>query len=269
VYIPYMQLGFRFTRAPDRFLGVVATPAHSDDPYDGRGALIAWDPVTQTQRWIVWHKWIWNGGTLTTAGGLVFQGAADGRLTAYDAENGQVLWRFDAGLGIIAPPISYAWKGTQYVSLLVGWAGPNPYGNDIMPTGWRYNAQPRRLLTFALDGKAKLPQTPPYDETVHPVDDPSIELDPADVAAGDVLYDSSCRGCHGGHTQSSGAPGPDLRESAIALDKEAMWMLLHDGLLLSRGMPRFGQLSREQVGQLYSYIRARAREAAAAKSRSQ
>lgn len=260
VYIPYMQLGFRFTKAPDSFSGVVATPVETDDPHDGKGALIAWDPVAQKPRWTVWHKWIWNGGTLATAGDLVFQGTADGWLTGYDAESGKVLWRYNAGLGIIAPPISYSWKGTQYVSLLVGWAGPNPYGNSIMPTGWRYNAQPRRLLTFRLDGKAKLPATAPYDETVRPLDDPSLVLSPASVAAGEKLYHMGCQGCHGGHLQSSGAPGPDLRESPIAMDKDAVWSVLHDGALLSKGMPQFRHFTREQSDQIWSYIRAQARK---------
>ncbi|MCP5404152.1 MAG: PQQ-dependent dehydrogenase, methanol/ethanol family [Novosphingobium sp.] len=260
VYVPYMELGFRFTRAPDTFSGVVATPVGSDDEHEGKGALIAWDPVTQKPKWTVWHDWMWNGGTLSTAGDLVFQGTADGWLTAYDAEDGDVLWRFNTGLGIIAPPISYSWKGTQYVSLLVGWAGPNPYGNNLMPTGWRYNAQPRRLLTFKLDGKAKLPATAPYDETPHPLDDPDLVLASADVTAGETLYHMGCNGCHGGNLQSSGAPGPDLRESAIALDKDALWSVLHDGVLLSKGMPQFPGFTREQVGQIYSYIRAGARK---------
>ncbi len=133
-----------------------------------------------------------------------------------------------------------------------------------MPTGWRYNAQPRRVLTFKLGGKAKLPPTAPYDETVHPLDDLAVVLNPADVEAGDRLFHLGCHGCHGGMLRSSGAPGPDLRESAVALDKEAMWQVLHEGALLSKGMPRFQRFTREQVHQLYSYIRAGAREALAA-----
>ena len=66
---------------------------------------------------------IWNGGTLATAGDLVFQGTADGYFSAYDAATGERLWRFNAGLGIIAAPISYSVGGKQYVSVLVGYGG--------------------------------------------------------------------------------------------------------------------------------------------------
>ena len=259
VYVPTMQLGFRFTPAPETFLGVIATPEMTDDPQDGKGALVAWDPVAQKVRWRVQQRWMWNGGALSTAGGLVFQGDNEGWLTAYDAADGKPLWRFNTGLGVIAPPISYSWRGTQYVSLLVGWAGPNPYGNGLMPTGWRYNAQPRRLLTFKLGGRAKLPRTAPYDETVHPLDDPALVLDPPAVAAGSKLY-LPCSGCHGGQAQSAGAPGPDLRESAIALDREAFGKFVREGGALTRGMPSFPQFSDEQLGQIYSYIRSVARE---------
>ena len=47
------------------------------DPDDGKGALVAWDPVRQAPRWKVRHDGLWNGGALATAGGLVFQGDAD------------------------------------------------------------------------------------------------------------------------------------------------------------------------------------------------
>ncbi len=259
VYIPAMQLGFDFTPAPASFQGVIATPHLTGDPQDGKGALIAWDPVAQKERWRVPQRWMWNGGALSTAGGLVFQGDNEGWLTAYDADDGRQLWRYGAGLGIIAPPISYAWRGTQYVSLLVGWGGPNPYGNGLMPTGWRYNAQPRRLLTFRLGGKARLPNTAPYDETVHPVDNPALVLDAAQVSNGAKLYGGNCSSCHGGEAQSAGAPGPDLRESALALDRATFTKVVRDGAALPKGMPRFARLSDAELGQLYSYVREAAR----------
>ncbi len=60
---------------------------------------------------------------MTTAGNLVFQDRADGKFLAYDALTGKELWRFDAGLGITAAPITYEIGGKQYVSVLVGWGG--------------------------------------------------------------------------------------------------------------------------------------------------
>ena len=56
------------------------------------GRLIAWDPVKQKEAWRQEHVSPWNGGTLTTAGNLVFQGTADGRFVAYNAKTGDKLW---------------------------------------------------------------------------------------------------------------------------------------------------------------------------------
>ena len=56
------------------------------------GRLLAWDPVKQKEAWRVEHVAPWNGGTLTTAGNLVFQGTAEGRFVAYNATTGEKLW---------------------------------------------------------------------------------------------------------------------------------------------------------------------------------
>ena len=74
------------------------------------------------------------GGSLATAGGLVFTGEGDGSFRAYDAENGDVLWSFFAGAGVNAPPASYSVDGKQYI--VVG-AGGNTQlnfkrGNNII-----------------------------------------------------------------------------------------------------------------------------------------
>lgn len=60
------------------------------------------------------------GGALATAGGLVFTGQADGRLTAFDSDTGEELWSFQTGAGVSAPPISYEIDGTQYVAVAAG-----------------------------------------------------------------------------------------------------------------------------------------------------
>jgi quinohemoprotein ethanol dehydrogenase len=265
VYIPYMQVGVDYSKGTPKpgavsIAGISMDWTKNTDPADGKGALLAWDPVNQTLRWKVQHDTLWNGGTLATAGGLVFQGAADGYFSAYDASTGKRLWQFNAGLGIIAGPMSYAVAGRQYVSVLVGYGGSAAAASSLMNVGWKFGAQPRRLLTFVLDGKSVLSASPPRDMDVHAVDDPSLQLKPADVEAGRLFY-MGCMGCHGRALEGAGAPAPDLRESKLALDPNAFWAVVHDGALKQNGMPPYEMLTRGQVMQLYAFVRAGARQA--------
>jgi len=257
-------LGARFSRGtppPDAVsIGGLSIGWARTDSEDGKGALLAWDPILQRARWRVSLDSVWNGGALATAGGLVFQGTAKGYFTAYDAMTGQRLWTFNAGLGIIASPISYSVHGRQYVSVLVGYGGSASIAGNVMNLGWKYGVQPRLLLNFRVNGTSVLPDIAPPDMTVRAVDDPSLQLREPDVAAGRELY-GACAICHGRYLASAGAPAPDLRESQIALNPDSFWAVVHDGGLIQRGMPRFETFTRAQVMQLYAYIRAGAREA--------
>jgi quinohemoprotein ethanol dehydrogenase len=262
VYIPYMQNGVRYYHgAPqpgdlnDFGISIGSVKA---DAEDGKGQLLAWDPVKQQLRWKVQHEGLLNGGTMTTAGNLVFQGAADGWFTAYDAKTGERLWRFNAGLGIISPPITYAVGDTQYVSVLVGWGGSAAIGSDVMDMGWKWGA-PRRLLTFALNGKASLPPMRARNTAVHALDDPSHTFTAADVTTGKQLY-MQCIVCHGRDLNAAGGSAPDLRESAVPIDAERFWQVVHDGSLLNMGMPKYDTLTREQSDSIRAYIRAEARK---------
>jgi quinohemoprotein ethanol dehydrogenase len=265
VFIPSMQEGARYFKAPPQpgqtaIGGVTIGLAPSTDPEDGAASLLAWDPVRRQAAWKVRLPTFWNGGALATAGDLVFQGTADGYLTAYDARSGVRLWRFDAGLGIEAAPISYSVGGRQYVSVLTGWGGSAPLGRNSRQIRWKYGAQPRRLLTFVLGGKAALPPTAPADTPLKALDDPTLQKAPADVAAGGQLFAVHCGVCHG-YGLRSGGSAPDLRESPVALRPEGLWSVVHEGALLDRGMPRFDELTQEQVRQLHAYIREGARQA--------
>ncbi|NND49656.1 MAG: PQQ-binding-like beta-propeller repeat protein, partial [Rhizobiales bacterium] len=264
VYIPVQQMGTRFSRDQSEqsdtafnVMGLVITPLVKQ-PGDGKGTLVAWDPVAQKEVWSVQHDHYWNGGTMATAGGLVFQGTADGKFNAYDAKDGKELWSFDAGLGIMAAPMSYSIGGKQYVAVLVGWGGTVAAISDVADVGWKYGAQPRRLLVFALDGKEKLPPSPPRTDKVDALDDPDLVLDEADVAAGRALH-LVCASCHGAGFRSAGAPGPDLRESAIALRLDTFTQMVREGRM-EKGMPNYTWLSEDQIRYLHSYVRARARE---------
>ncbi len=265
VYIPYTQAGVRISRGTtvegDVSIGGLNLGWAFEDEEDGTASLLAWDPVAQKAAWKVPVDSFWNGGTLATAGGLVFQGTGSGRVNAHDADTGERLWSFDAGLGIIGAPIAYAVDGRQYLSILVGYGGAASIGSNLMNEGWQYGAQPRRLLTFALDAGGELPPAAPRDTAITPLDDPALVLREQDVEAGRLLYITNfCLACHG-RDLVSGGTAPDLRASPVALHPDAFWSVVHDGSLMSRGMPRFERLTREEARQLQAYIRAGAREA--------
>jgi quinohemoprotein ethanol dehydrogenase len=167
VYLPYMQVGVHLHKGKPQpglfYIGGLSISGVLNDAQDGKGALIAWDPVAQKARWRVQQRTLWNGGVLSTGGGLVFQGSGDGFLVAYDAATGEELWRFNAGLGIIGAPISYAVAGRQYVSLLVGYGGATAIWNQLMPRGWKIRRtaapaphfRPRRKSPAAADRTAQ------------------------------------------------------------------------------------------------------------------
>ena len=224
-------------------------------PYTG--SLQAWNPVTQKQEWIVPLKELWNAGTLTTAGSLVFQGTADGKFHAYNAYTGKLLWTFDAGLGISAAPITYKINGKQYVALLVGWGGAFAgVGNKSL--GWEYNKHMRRLLVFSLDGNATVPpQPPPY--YPKPYVDKEFKIDPALADKGQRLY-GNCSGCHGPGMVAMGM-APDLRASPIPLNIESFRQVVTQGVKANMGMPSFNEeLTEDDLLALMHFIRKRAHD---------
>ena len=125
----------------------------------GRGALVAWDPVAQQMRWRMPGGGGIGGGTLATAGNLVFQVLSDGRLVAYSADKGVKLHEIQTGLRSgMGPPITYRLDGRQYVALMggvgavtLGNAGPGNQATPFSP----------KLMTFALDASTALPSSTP------------------------------------------------------------------------------------------------------------
>jgi alcohol dehydrogenase (cytochrome c) len=90
------------------------------------GHVDAIDPMTGKQKWRVPIMDIPNySAILATAGGLLFTGTQTGQVVALDIETGKTLWQFQTGSGINAQPITYTYKGRQYVSILSGLGGVN------------------------------------------------------------------------------------------------------------------------------------------------
>ncbi len=226
----------------------------------GSSSLLAWNPVTQKEAWRVPTPGATGGGVLSTRGGLVFQGQADGRFVAHDADTGAELWSHDMGVGTQAPPITYELDGKQYVAVLAGWAG----GQMLMGTlsaqhGWVGREHPRRLLVFALDSKTPLPASPaPGAEKAKVVDDPAFVVDAKKVEEGRFVYGQHCTICHG-VSAIAGGSAPDLRASPVPLSADAFAAIVRDGALQARGMPPFAELKDVELEAVRHYIRERAR----------
>lgn len=222
------------------------------------GALQAWDPVRQKQVWSVPMVSASNGGVISTGGNLVFQGQADGKFVARAAMTGKALWSFDAQNGMISSPITYMVGSQQFVTIITGFNGTaGIFGPLSANLGWDYRSQRRRVLTFALDGKARLP-TATARAPVVPIPAPEFKIDAAMAKRGTVTYFNKCFVCHGSGAVAGGT-APDLRASGVPLDAEAFRHIVQGGALVQQRMPRFEELTGQDLDDLRHYIRQQAR----------
>lgn len=248
VYIPVQELAQDYTSdpafvyRPGRWnTGTVHAPLPQDRATRAairnsmQGFLLAWDPVNQREAWRVRLDAPWNGGTLATAGGLVFQGTLGGRFRAYNAETGAQLWDFDNQAATMGGPISYEVDGVQYVASLAS------YGTlFFLPVGMGVANPPTepvngRVNVFRIGGNAALPAVERVPvETPRP---PSIRASPQSLARGAAVYTQFCMACHGSGVISGGVL-PDLRR-APSLQDAHVWRETIHGARASNGMPDF------------------------------
>ncbi len=203
-----------------------------------RGRLVAWDPVKQAPRWAVEHAGPWNGGVLSTAGGLVFQGASDAHFAAYDAATGERVWRFFTETGVVAAPIAFELDGDTYVTVATGWGGAYALiAGGVAPTG--SEAKVGRVLTFKVGAKGALPKSAPAQSVA--ATPPASTAAPEVIAAGASLYAQNCTVCHGEHAMSSGLV-PNLRRSPVIGDA-ALWDdVVRKGARASLGMAGYSAI---------------------------
>ena len=220
-------------------------------------SLVAWDPVAGEPRWRFVHDGTVGGGTLTTAGNLVFQGTDDGRFVAYSADRGEKLWEFRVGQGIMAAPSTYRLDGKQYVTVLSGIGGAGGLYASHPSTPYKATG---RLWTFALDADA------PF-EPVRGIDRPAVtriehDSTPEQIARGAALYASRCSMCHGIGAVSGGAIA-DLRY-ATPQTYDMLDAILRDGAYLGLGMPQFAWFTAADVDAIRSFLLSRRDELAGA-----
>jgi quinohemoprotein ethanol dehydrogenase len=170
VYIPVFLQPFTYEAAAEYKPGtngyarsghdpkLIDSPAIGPPTADGmRIALEAWDPVNQQLVWRIEGGGGIGGGTVATAGNLVFQVINDGRFRALTADKGEILYEIQTGRSGMAPPITYEVDGKQYVAFQGGWGRP---AATVGPNDEKIE-HPPMMFVFALDGKAELPKPAP------------------------------------------------------------------------------------------------------------
>jgi len=223
-----------------------------------KGHLVAWDPVAQKEVWRAQFDHPWNGGTLATAGNLVFHGNSNGEFVAYRATDGQKLWSAPTQAGVMAGPMSYEIDGEQYVAIEVGWGGAFGLAAGELARDAHLAANIPRVLVFKLGGAAKLPELPPAQAAS--VEPPAEIGNEAAWTAGKAVYHTNCSVCHGDSAVSGGVI-PDLRLSPITRDPAGWDRIVRGGERTARGMVSFAaEVSAEDSEKVRSYVIHRAHE---------
>ncbi len=159
------------------------------------GELVAWDPIKKQRAWQVQHAKPSNGGILSTAGDLVFQGTWDGTFAAYDAYDGEKLWQYKSDSAVLAGPMTFELDGEQYVAVAQGSGGTVmiTVGDELQ----RNKTNQNKLLVFK---KGQFNQTNPVANeeltTIRALGH-AANTDPNLIKLGESIYHNNCASCHG------------------------------------------------------------------------
>ncbi|MDG2116360.1 MAG: PQQ-binding-like beta-propeller repeat protein [Porticoccaceae bacterium] len=211
LYVPAITMPEQFERtASGEYSYDYSLGSEGEQKWRAFGEIVAWDPVTQSEVWRQRHGLPLNGGALHTAGGLVFQGTAEGYLKAYDATSGEQLGSFAAGGAIRAAPSTVVDDGIQYIVVPAGAPSSSTASSGLTDYSSTKESRSRpRLLAFVLGGNAPTPAwAAPLTFRKPPVD----RYPPAVAAMGEAIYEGAgCVACHGFGGQSVGGAAADLR----------------------------------------------------------
>jgi quinohemoprotein ethanol dehydrogenase len=273
VYIPVTEAGFPFIPEKSARLHQLAWNTGVDFnagslPQDPKikafiksglkGHLAAWDPVARKEVWRAELGRPWNGGVVSTAGNLVFQGNGMGEFVAYGADTGARLWSAETQAGVLAAPIAYSVDGEEYVAIEVGWGGAFGLAAGELARDSHVASNLPRLLVYKLGGQAALPPLPAAVPAV--LDPPPDAASAATVAAGKALYHMYCSSCHGDSATGSGVL-PDLRYSSLIKSAASFDMTVREGARAEQGMAAFkDEVSPQDLEKIRAYVIHRANE---------
>jgi PQQ-dependent dehydrogenase (methanol/ethanol family) len=216
------------------------------------GELLAWDPINQKPAWKVPHPSPSNGGILSTAGDLVFQGMGNGTFAAYDADNGDALWQYQSDSAVLAGPMTYELDGEQYIAVAQGSGGTVmlTIGDNLK----RNKINQNKLLIFKL-GDFGLTKSVP-DESLAAILPLSEEVNasPEVLIKGEELYGHNCGTCHGISAKSNYVV-PDLRYMSDQTHRDFVGIVL-GGSRAHKGMVGFYETHTvEDVNAIHSYLK--------------
>jgi quinohemoprotein ethanol dehydrogenase len=215
-----------------------------------RGFLRAYSVKEHRVKWETQTATAWDGGVLATAGGLVFQGDANGNLNVYGSDTGKRLASIPLGTSMMAAPITYRVNGIQYVAIVAGFGGGaviNGYPLDPASAAYRYGND-GRIIAMKIGGP---PPPLPLKRTEPPFPDlPARPMDRKKIASGEVLYNRYCSRCH---VMGRGNL-PDLRR--IEPGTHALFdSIVLGGAYAVKGMGRFDDvLSPADVDAIHAYL---------------
>src|SRR5208282_1963583 len=191
----------------------------------------------------------YDGGIMSTAGNLVFQGRGSGELWVYAADTGKVLKIIKTGSHIMAAPMTYSVDGEQYVAVQVGYGGSSITVGPIPPSSAALKSQNNnRIIAFKLGGGA-VPTPPPRAEPALAAP-PKQTATQAQIDAGEIKFIEQCSRCH----QLGPSSTPDLRRLNDGLHAAFKDIVLK-GLLAPAGMERFDDiLSEKDVENIHAYL---------------
>ncbi len=218
-----------------------------------KGYTLAWDPVTQTERFRIDAPFFFSGGTMVTAGNLLVQGTMSRTLAIYTADKGRKLWESPTMSVPVAGPITYSVNGRQYIAVNAGWNQAIVHGlnNHDEP----FVNGPAKLVVYALDAKGVALPPLPAAETLSA---PPRDRQPADkVAAGAVVFARICATCHG--QNAIGSDKKDLRFIKPQSHTDFNDIVLR-GKFKDRGMVAITDISQEEADAVHAYIIARGQE---------
>ena len=215
--------------------------------------LAAWDPAKGKEVWRVPYPRDGSGGTLATAGGLVFQGTIRRTLAVYRARDGRKLWESDVQSVPIAGPITYSVGGVQYVALNAGWGGGLAH---VQAAAYRdLHVSPARLLVFRLGANHKLPPQAP--DAGFPAPPPFVRAPEPVIKRGGELYAANCSLCHGALARGG---IKDLRHMSADTHQHFQDIVI-GGVRAKAGMASFADvLSKDDAEAIHNYLIARATE---------